>query len=169
MSTRSEHQTSPATICSGRHMQIVLEGERSCCFRLTAPVPRAGTPRRTKESLTTLPIDVAFRRMRSDSMATDLDGRTTGSKSGELFAFPLAARTGDIDRCARELDRVHGDAAVHYWKTECRKLAAQLSALGLADEEIRREIIGFQAEVQAAMAQRYRQPSVERNRSDSGA
>ncbi|QFI70360.1 hypothetical protein EKH55_5486 [Sinorhizobium alkalisoli] len=92
-----------------------------------------------------------------------------GRKGGEILAFPLAARAGDVNRCSRELDRVHGDAAVHYWRTECRKLAERLSALGLRDEEIRREIIGFQVEVQAAMARRYQQPAVGRNRSDSGA
>ncbi|OHV79811.1 DUF6074 family protein [Ensifer sp. LCM 4579] len=102
-------------------------------------------------------------------MARNLDERTIGRKSGEIFAFPLAARAGDVNRCARELDLVHGEAAVHYWRTECRKLAEQLSALGLRDEEIRREIICFQVQVQAAMARRYQQPAVGRNRSDSGA
>lgn len=101
-------------------------------------------------------------------MVTELDERTTGRKSGDLFAFPLAARVGDIDRCARELDRVHGNAAIHYWKAECRKLAQQLSALGLSDAEIHRQILEFQVEVQAAMARRYQTPAVGRNRSDSG-
>lgn len=102
-------------------------------------------------------------------MAMDMDERTTGRKGGELFAFPLAARVGDVDRCARELDRFHGNAAIDYWKTECRKLAQQLSALGLPDEEIHRQILEFQGEVQAAMARRYQAPAVGRHRSDSGA
>lgn len=79
----------------------------------------------------------------------------TVTQGGKVVAFPLAARAGDIDRCARELDLVQGVAAVHYWKTECKRLAEQLSGLGLREEEIRREIMAFQAEVQFAMAQRY--------------
>ncbi|MBP2234276.1 hypothetical protein J2Z31_000766 [Sinorhizobium kostiense] len=102
-------------------------------------------------------------------MAIDLDERTTGREVGEIFAFPLAARLGDVVRCARELDRVHGSAAVQYWKSECRKLAQQLSTLGLSDDEIRQQILGFQSEVQAAIARRYEVPAVCRNRSDGGA
>lgn len=101
-------------------------------------------------------------------MAIDMDERTTGRNSGEVLAFPLAARVGDVDRCARELDRVHGSAAVHYWKGECHKLARQLSTLGLADNEIRQQILEFQTEVQAAIARRYDVPALGGNRSDGG-
>ncbi|WP_027998528.1 DUF6074 family protein [Sinorhizobium arboris] len=92
-------------------------------------------------------------------------GERTMVRGGEVVAFPLAARAGDVDRCARELDRIHGAAAIHYWKSECRRLAQQLSALGLREEEIRNEVLSFQAEVQIAIAERYRPAA--RNRSDS--
>jgi len=97
-------------------------------------------------------------------------GRNRGASAiegGEVVAFPLAARVGDVERCARELDRIHGNAAVEYWKIECRQLAVELSALGLPDSEIRREVLAFQAEVQIAMAERYRTHATERSRSDS--
>jgi hypothetical protein len=87
-------------------------------------------------------------------------------RGGEVVAFPLAARAGDVARCARELDLIHGPAAVHYWKSECRKLAEQLSALGLREDDIRNEVLAFQAEVQIAIAERYQEPAA-RNRSDS--
>ncbi|MCA1369532.1 hypothetical protein I6F15_19270 [Bradyrhizobium sp. BRP14] len=97
-------------------------------------------------------------------------GRNRGAseiEGGEVVAFPLAARVGNVERCARELDRIHGNAAVEYWKIECRQLAVELSALGLSDPEIRREVLAFQAEVQIAMAERYRTHATERSRSDS--
>ncbi|RVK26508.1 hypothetical protein CN156_21425 [Sinorhizobium meliloti] len=93
-------------------------------------------------------------------------GERTMVRGGEVVAFPLASRASDVDRCARELDRIHGAAAVRYWKSECRKLAEQLSALGLREDEIRNEILAFQAEVQTAIAGRYQEPAA-RNRSDS--
>lgn len=101
-------------------------------------------------------------------MAIDLDERTTGREAGEIFAFPLAARIGDVDRCARELDSVHGSAAVQYWKGECHKLAQQLSAVGLSEDKIRQEILMFQSEVQAAIARCYDARALGRNRSDGG-
>lgn len=91
-------------------------------------------------------------------------GERTMVRGGEVIAFPLAARAGDVARCARELDRIHGAAAVDYWKSECRRLAEQLSALGLDEDGIREEVLAFQAEVQAAIAERYHEPA-SRNRS----
>ena len=100
-------------------------------------------------------------------MAMECNERTSGTEGGEIIAFPLAARAGDVERCARELDGIHGGAAVDYWKAECRRLARQLSTLGLPEEEIRHQILTFQAEVQIAMAERYRTELAERSRSDS--
>ncbi len=96
-----------------------------------------------------------------------MNERTSVFKAGGIVAFPLEARTGEIDRCARELDRVHGNAALQFWKAECRKLADELSQLGLREDEIRSQVLAFQAEVQAAMARCYEAPAVGRNRSDS--
>jgi len=91
-------------------------------------------------------------------------GEGTMVQGGEVIAFPLAARAGDVARCARELDRIHGAAAVHYWKGECRRLAEQLAILGVGEAGVREEVLAFQAEVQAAMAERYNEPA-SRNRS----
>ncbi|CCE99811.1 hypothetical protein N181_02930 [Sinorhizobium fredii USDA 205] len=100
-------------------------------------------------------------------MEAEVNERTSVFKAGGIVAFPLEARTGEIDRCARELDRVHGNAALQFWKTECRKLADELLKLGLGEDQIRSQVLAFQAEVQAAIARRYEAPAVERNRSDS--
>ncbi|OAP39891.1 hypothetical protein AU381_10095 [Sinorhizobium glycinis] len=100
-------------------------------------------------------------------MEADVNERTIVFKAGGIVAFPLEARTGEIDRCARELDRIHGDAALQFWKAECRKLADELSQLGLRENEIRRQVLAFQMEVQAAMVRRYEAPAAGRNRSDS--
>ncbi|WEX74227.1 DUF6074 family protein [Sinorhizobium numidicum] len=100
-------------------------------------------------------------------MDAELNERTRVVKSGAIVAFPLAARAREIDRCARELDRIHGSAAVDYWKAECRKLAQQLSALGLLEDEVRHEIMEFQTEVQIAIACRYQPQSIAKGRSES--
>jgi hypothetical protein len=100
-------------------------------------------------------------------MEAEVNKRKSMSKAGRVVAFPVEARTGEIDRCARELDRIHGHAALQFWKAECRKLADELSRFGLAEDEIRSQIFAFQAEVQSAMARRYDTPAVGRNRSDS--
>ncbi|ASY59605.1 DUF6074 family protein [Sinorhizobium sp. CCBAU 05631] len=100
-------------------------------------------------------------------MEAEVNERTSMLKAGGIVAFPLEARSGDVDRCARELDRVHGIAALQYWKMECRKLADELSQLGLREDEIRGQVLAFQAEVQAAIARRYEPPAAGKNRSDS--
>jgi hypothetical protein len=100
-------------------------------------------------------------------MEVEVSERTSVFKAGGIVAFPLEARAGEIDRCARELDRLHGNAALQFWKAECRKLADELAKFGLGEDEIRSQVLAFQAEVQAAIARRYEPPAAGRNRSDS--
>jgi len=72
-----------------------------------------------------------------------------------VVPFPLSGQAGTIRRCARELENVHGDEALHYWKTECRALAERLSVLGCSEDTIRSQVMAFQTEVQVEMMRRY--------------
>ncbi|PZM16224.1 DUF6074 family protein [Rhizobium tubonense] len=70
---------------------------------------------------------------------------------GRVVAFPLAGRTRLIERCAKELDGKQGEAALLYWRAQCRTLADELLALGFPDAEMREQIMEFQDHVQGAM------------------
>ena len=76
-------------------------------------------------------------------------------KNERVVPFPLAGQVNTIRRCAAELENVHGEAALQYWKTECRALAEKLRALGTEEEAIRQQVMAFQTEVQVEMMRRY--------------
>ncbi|WFS04783.1 DUF6074 family protein [Rhizobium tumorigenes] len=88
-------------------------------------------------------------------MASKLSELLSVVGDGNIVVFPVASRAGDIERCARELDDKHGTDAVDYWKTECRRLAAQLTAVGLSEDDVRRQVMLFQDEVQAELVRRH--------------
>jgi phenylacetate-coenzyme A ligase PaaK-like adenylate-forming protein len=72
-----------------------------------------------------------------------------------VVPFPLSGQASTIRRCARELENVHGDEALQYWKTECRILAEGLKKLGCSEDAIRMQVMAFQTEVQVEMMRRY--------------
>jgi hypothetical protein len=88
-------------------------------------------------------------------MASKLSEVLAVVNSGNIVMFPVASRAGDIERCARELDDRHGVEAADYWKTECRRLASQLTAIGLSEDEMRHQVMLFQEEVQAELVRRH--------------
>ncbi|CAN7529227.1 MAG: DUF6074 family protein [Rhizobium sp.] len=85
--------------------------------------------------------------------------------TSEIVIFPVASRAGDIDRCAAELDRSHGEDAVRFWKTECRRLADELTSLGCSEAEVRDQVMTFQAEVQAELVRRHQVRALSESRS----
>ena len=76
-------------------------------------------------------------------------------RKNEFVPFPLAGQVSLVRRCASELENIHGEAALQYWKTECRALAARLKTLGCAEEAISQQVMAFQTEVQVEMMRRY--------------
>jgi hypothetical protein len=88
-------------------------------------------------------------------MASKLSELLNVISNGNIVVFPVSGRAGDIERCARELDDRHGNDAVDYWKMECRKLATQLTAIGLSETDVRRQVMLFQDEVQAELVRRH--------------
>jgi hypothetical protein len=72
-----------------------------------------------------------------------------------VVPFPLSGQVSTIRRCARELENIHGDEALQYWKTECRALAERLRKLGCADDAVSMQVMAFQTEVQVEMMRRY--------------
>jgi len=81
--------------------------------------------------------------------------KETMGDAEKVVAFPLSGRTATIRRCASELENVHGEAAVNYWRSECRALAESLAKLNCSDEDIHQQVIAFQTEVQVEMMRRY--------------
>ncbi|GEO86810.1 MULTISPECIES: DUF6074 family protein [Alphaproteobacteria] len=71
-----------------------------------------------------------------------------GQAANAIAFFPLASRRDLVRRSAVELDNCHGSAAVDYWRSTCRALGAELLALGCPEEDMRAEIMDFQAAVQ---------------------
>ncbi|KQY43666.1 MULTISPECIES: DUF6074 family protein [Rhizobium/Agrobacterium group] len=72
-----------------------------------------------------------------------------------VVPFPLSGQASTIRRCARELENVHGEEALQYWKRECRALAERLSNLGVGEDAVRNQVLSFQTEVQVEMMRRY--------------
>lgn len=84
--------------------------------------------------------------------ATAGNGQAT---NGAAIPFPMARRRGIVRRCAAELEALHGEPALRYWRAECRKLAAELLALGCDEAEMRLQVLDFQDEVQAELRRRH--------------
>ena len=76
-------------------------------------------------------------------------------KNSELLILRDVSEAGDIDRCADMLDQLHGDAALTFWKAECRRLADELAKCGLSEDAVRERVLDFQATVQAALVQKH--------------
>lgn len=76
-------------------------------------------------------------------------------KNERVVPFPLSGQVKTVRRCASELENIHGEAALQYWKTECRALADKLRAVGCEEEAIRQQVMAFQTEVQVEMMRRY--------------
>jgi len=79
------------------------------------------------------------------------DTVTAQSNNARTIAFPVSHRTADIRKAAEVLNDTHGEAAAIYWKSLVRSLADSLLAMGIPDEEVRREILVFQDCVQAEL------------------
>lgn len=87
-------------------------------------------------------------------------------RSSEIVVFPIAARAGDIERCASELDRLNGEEALRFWKAECRRLADELASLGVEDIKVREQVMEFQSEVQAEMVRRHQSRAISQSRAE---
>ncbi|KPF42390.1 DUF6074 family protein [Rhizobium sp. G187] len=72
----------------------------------------------------------------------------TGQTVSTIAFFPLASRRDLVRRSAVELDKLNGHAAEQFWKATCRGLGQELLALGCPDDEMRAEVMDFQAAVQ---------------------
>jgi hypothetical protein len=77
--------------------------------------------------------------------------------------FPIARRTRVVRRCAAELEALHGEPALVYWRSECRKLAEELLSLGCDEAEMRLQVLDFQDEVQAELRRRQEARSLQEN------
>ncbi|MGF0538544.1 DUF6074 family protein [Agrobacterium sp. ES01] len=83
------------------------------------------------------------------------------SPAGALHFFPISQRSDVVRQAARELDSHNGQAALDFWKNKCRALGAELTARGCAEDEMRAQIMDFQAAVQAELLELHHQRMVE--------
>ena len=68
--------------------------------------------------------------------------------SNEVIAFPSARRRAQVLQAAKMLNETHGDAANQAWRSLMRGMADQLTAMGVSTEDMRRQVLAFQAAVQ---------------------
>lgn len=108
-----------------------------------------------KETLTISFVEEGITRGENEAMAGERSDEATVFGGRDVVPFPMARRLSTIRICAAELEDLHGDEAVKFWRRECRKLADELLALGCSEEEMRAEVMAFQAEVQAELWERH--------------
>lgn len=65
-----------------------------------------------------------------------------------VLQFPADRRTADIRRCAEALQRLHGEAANRFWRSEMVSFAAALKGQGMGEEEVSRQAGHFMHAVQ---------------------
>jgi hypothetical protein len=70
------------------------------------------------------------------------------SMTFQTTAFPASRRKAEIERAAKMLNEVHGSAATDAWKELARSMAARMRAMGVAESEVRVQILEFQTAVQ---------------------
>ncbi|MDE1995208.1 MAG: hypothetical protein KGI75_22080 [Rhizobiaceae bacterium] len=88
-------------------------------------------------------------------MGCELSALVSVTCESEIIVFPSMVGRANIERCARELDTLHGGDAVAYWKGECRKVADAFMATGMSEDDARRRVMRFQADVQAELVIRH--------------
>jgi hypothetical protein len=80
-----------------------------------------------------------------------------------LLQFPADRRTADVRRCAEALERLHGEEANRFWRSEMAQFAQAFRVQGVEEDEIRRQAALFmhavQMELQSAFADEERDAS----------
>ncbi len=72
----------------------------------------------------------------------------------ELIPFPLHSRAALVRSISDDLEVVHGPAANAFWRERIAHIVAGLRLDGIADDEIRTEILGLQGAVQSELQRR---------------
>jgi hypothetical protein len=68
--------------------------------------------------------------------------------SCDVIAFPAARRRAEILEAVKLLNETHGEAANVAWRSLMTRMAEELTAMGLSNGEMRRQVLEFQAAVQ---------------------
>lgn len=69
----------------------------------------------------------------------------------KILVYPPARAAAEVREVARQLDEVHGDAAMAYWRSVVANLDRRLSNLGLSRDKIELELRTFFVAVQMEM------------------
>lgn len=81
--------------------------------------------------------------------------------SCEIVAFPAARRRSRILDAVNMLNETHGPAANEAWKLLMRGMAEELTAMGCSTEDMRRQVLEFQAAVQLEMQAQFERELME--------
>ncbi|MFS8057103.1 MULTISPECIES: DUF6074 family protein [Rhizobium] len=68
-----------------------------------------------------------------------------------VIQFPVHRRTAEVERCAKALQRLHGEEANRFWRSEMAAFAAALEQQGMDEESISRQASCFMHAVQIAL------------------
>lgn len=86
---------------------------------------------------------------------------TTGPSVSTVAFFPLASRRDLVRRSAQALDRLNGRAAEQFWISTCRALGQELLAIGCPEDEMRADVMDFQAAVQMELMWLHREEAAQ--------
>jgi hypothetical protein len=77
-----------------------------------------------------------------------------------LLQFPADRRSADVRRCADALQRLHGEEANRFWRTEMAAFAQGFRDKGVEEEEIRHQAALFMHAVQMDLQSSYARDEV---------
>ncbi|MGV2052359.1 DUF6074 family protein [Agrobacterium sp. 22-209-1] len=77
-----------------------------------------------------------------------------------VICFPAHRQRSEIKRCADNLDRLNGEAASRYWREEMRHLAARLTAIGMCEVEMSKQVLLFTGAVVEEMQRAYAERAI---------
>jgi hypothetical protein len=72
-------------------------------------------------------------------------------QSMSVLQFPANRRAGEVKRCADALQKLNGEEANRFWRSQMSLFAAELRELGASEEEISRQAGSYMWAVQAEL------------------
>lgn len=80
-----------------------------------------------------------------------------------IVCFPVHRQRSEIQRCAGNLDKLHGEAASRYWKGEMRRLGSRMSSIGMDEAEVSKQALLFAGTVMEELQRAYAERALQQN------
>jgi hypothetical protein len=81
------------------------------------------------------------------------------ASSCQIVAFPAAARASEVQEAALVIKRLSSGEAEAWWKSRARRMAAELRAAGVDEDEVSHEVADFQSAVFFTLTRLYENDS----------